>query len=352
MARRDPSTGPGAPGVSRPSRRLGPRSVSAAPGRVLGELARRARVSRRRLSAGTGLAPGQIEDALRVLRRQGLEVRATRRLVSLAGAPFEPYVARRVLRHLSPEARAALRGLEVLGCVDSTNEHLRRRARLGEAHGLACLAEWQSAGRGRRGRSWVAPVGGALCLSLAWRFSLPPRAVVGLSLAVGAALARLLDAEGVADLGLKWPNDLVRADRKLGGILIELTESGPQSALVVIGVGLNLDLPRAAAGRIAQPVTDLRAALGRTPPRNRLAARVLGALLDSLASYERDGLAASLPGWRRFDATFGRRVSVLTQGRRVEGLARGIDAAGALCVEVGDRVERFHGGEVSVRVGL
>lgn len=301
------------------------------------------------LARQTKLGRTVTRNALRGLRRQGLPVVQGVRGVALAGAPRDLLCPARIRALATLPVRAALRGLQVHPCIDSTNEALRRQAASGEVHGQACFAEWQSAGRGRQGRRWLAPLGGALCFSLAWRFARGPRALSGLGLAVGAALAEALHGLGLCEVALKWPNDLLWRDRKLGGILIELLGAQREAATAVIGVGLNLSLPRGMSRQIDQPVTDLRQALGRVPDRNRLAATLLCALVRSLRGYDRDGVVGALPRWRAFDGLLGRRVRVWTGPDWVEGVASGVDDSGAFCLDVGGRMQRFVGAEVRLR---
>jgi len=233
---------------------------------------------------------------------------------------------------LAPATRVRLRDVEVVDAIDSTNAELARRG----VPRLALLAESQTAGRGRRGKAWASPPGANLHLSLSW--PLPPQP--GLSLAIGVACAEALRD---ARVQVKWPNDLVADGSKLGGLLIEAA-----GGLAVIGFGLNVRMPPAAAPSIDQPWTDL-AALGLAQPRNALAARLLDALVAALLEFQAQGLAAFEARWALLDALAGARVRVLDGAAAVHGVARGIAPDGALRVAVDGVERRFHSAEVSVR---
>jgi BirA family biotin operon repressor/biotin-[acetyl-CoA-carboxylase] ligase len=174
----------------------------------------------------------------------------------------------------------------------------------------------------------------------------------GVSLAAGAAVADVLDRCGVADLGLKWPNDLQANGRKLGGILIELRAETTGPAYVVIGVGINCALGTELTGRVrdtgTEPV-DL-ASLGVAGcDRNRLAARLIDEIAKGVLEFERNGFSTFASEWSAADALAGRMVSVTAPGGEFIGRASGVAADGALRVERDGELRLFHTGEVSVR---
>jgi BirA family biotin operon repressor/biotin-[acetyl-CoA-carboxylase] ligase len=181
--------------------------------------------------------------------------------------------------------------IDVVDSVDSTNSELLRRAPGRDIHRHLLAAEWQTAGRGRRGRNWTAIAGGSLTFSLGWRFEQGAAHLAGLPLAVGVAMARALEASGYGNIELKWPNDLVHRQGKLGGILIELSGDALGPSLAVIGVGLNVRLSAPARRDIAQPVTDL-AAIAGTGDRNARLRGLPRSLFLLLERYAREGFAA------------------------------------------------------------
>jgi BirA family biotin operon repressor/biotin-[acetyl-CoA-carboxylase] ligase len=226
----------------------------------------------------------------------------------------------------------ALPGLEVrvLAKCTSTNSVLLD---LAAAWPLPCLlaAEEQTAGRGRRGRRWHSAPGASATFSLACRIGRPARELPGLSLVAGVAAARALRGLGVP-VQLKWPNDLVVGEAKLGGILVE-TRSSTSGTLAVFGIGVNCRHDARVQRRLQHELTSLDCHLGHlgTVDRNRVIAAIAGALLQELERFERQGLAPVLPEWERLDAHAGRRVRVrLADGRRLSGVASGLSDDGSL----------------------
>lgn len=256
-----------------------------------------------------------------------------------------------ILAGLTGEARARVSRLELHPVLDSTNAYLLAQARAGWPSGVVCLAERQTAGRGRLGRDWLTPFGAGLAFSLLWRFETQPEALSGLSLATGIAVARGLRDVGVTEVGLKWPNDVWWRGRKLGGILLESGVTA-DSVHVVAGIGINIALPGEEATVIDQPWVDLREILGTGRiARNRLASSLIGELIQIFAGFERDGFAGLAAEWARFDRVAGRRVSLRLANTLITGVARGVDATGALLLESADGViTPYIGGEISLRV--
>ena len=241
--------------------------------------------------------------------------------------------------------RARLGGLSVHRVIDSTNSWLQERS-LALPTPYACLCEHQLAGRGRRGRVWEDGAGRDICLSLLWRFGAGEARAQGLSLAIGVAVARALEATGASGIGLKWPNDIVWQDRKLGGILIEGSVSG-RDWVVVIGVGINVHPAAEPDSRV--PRVHLASIPGAQVSRNRLAARLIAEISAQCARYETRGAGPAIEEWKRLDAMRGRPVRVDRPGGEVGGIARGVDEAGELLVEVNGGLERFVSAEVSLR---
>ena len=262
-----------------------------------------------------------------------------------ATAPIEALDAGRIRAALPGWARMG--GLCVHGAVDSTNTWIQERS-----HSLpspfACLSEHQLAGRGRRGRVWVDGTGRDLCLSLLWRFGAARARAQGLGLAVGVAAARALAATGVEGIGLKWPNDLVWKDRKLGGILIEGSVSG-RVWTVVIGIGINVHPGGGPDPHV--PRVHLGSIPGANVSRNRLAAGLIAEAWAECARFEESGAGPAIGEWTRLDAMRGRAVRVhRPDGEEVGGIARGVDEAGELLVEVDGALERVVSDEVSLRL--
>jgi len=240
--------------------------------------------------------------------------------------------------------------VEVVDTIDSTNSELSRRATRQDIHRHVLVAEAQTAGRGRRGRAWTVVAGGSITFSLGWRFEQGANYLSGLTLAVGLAVARGLEALGFAGIELKWPNDLVRRQAKLGGILVELTGDALGPSLAIIGIGLNAQLPAAARRSIGQPVTDLASiARRRAIDRNLLLARILRELAAVLEAFAVRGFAPLRADWQRRHALQRKPVQVLLpDGSSARGEVVGVDAEGALVVDNRGQRLRFLSGEVSL----
>lgn len=302
------------------------------------------------LGRALGVGRGAVWKMLRGAAPLGVEVFAVRGRGYRLGAPLELLERERILAALDASARALLGGLEVFPEIDSTNRWLLARAGRGLRRGHACLAEYQSAGRGRRGREWVSPYGCNLYLSVYWGYDAAPGGLHGLSLALGVAAAEALAGLGVDGVGLKWPNDLLLGGRKLGGLLIELSAESAGPWHVVAGAGINLRMPQAAAARIDQPWTELGAGGAARQGRNRLAGALLGALLLALERFGRAGFETFRAGWEQRDVTRGREVEVRDGAQLRRGVALGVDADGALLLREAGTTRRFVSGEVSLRM--
>jgi BirA family biotin operon repressor/biotin-[acetyl-CoA-carboxylase] ligase len=287
------------------------------------------------------------------LRRLGLKVQAMPRQGYRLSTPVELLDSRQICAQIDAQRRGRLRNLELLFEVDSTNTRLLAATPPPCGSADVCLSELQYAGRGRRGRRWIAPFGSGVVLSIAWTFGDGAHTLPALSLAVGVAVARAARRAGADGVMLKWPNDILFHGRKIGGVLIELRTEVGGPAHVVIGVGVNVTLPGEARTEIeagGAPAAALIDACGTAPSRNLVAGAILDELLSMLAQFEREGFAAFKDAWSELDALSGRPARVLLADTAIAGTARGVDPEGALLLETGDRVQRFVSGEVSLRV--
>jgi BirA family biotin operon repressor/biotin-[acetyl-CoA-carboxylase] ligase len=237
--------------------------------------------------------------------------------------------------------------------VDSTSSEWLKRASRHDIHGQALLAEWQSAGRGRHGNPWLSLPEGSLTFSLGWRFATGGGFLGGLPLAVSVAVVRALSLEGFSDIALKWPNDLVHHYQKLGGILVELSGDALGPTQAVIGIGLNISLPRDSRSEISQAVTDLsKLSKGRKTPINReaLLARIFVEIVRALETYAEKGFIAFASDWQKLHIYHQRQVKLLLpDGQTVKGQVVGVDANGALVLSQGNFRHRYTAGEVSLQ---
>lgn len=285
------------------------------------------------------------------LQKLGLEIHAVSGKGYRLVRPLELLDAESITAQLSADTQPLLTVLDIHDQLDSTNTYLMAQASAGLASGAVCLAEYQTAGRGRVGRVWQSPFGGNVCLSLLWRFE-EQAAVAGLSLAVGVALVRALRRLGIVGLGLKWPNDVLWQQRKLGGILLEVSGEAHGRCAVVIGIGLNVHIPPAAASAIDQAWVDLSQITGGAPPsRNRLVGVLLDELLRLLADYAERGLAGCLAEWRQVHSDAGRRAVLHLGEKAISGVVVGVSATGLLQMDCDDGgVREFASGEVRLRL--
>lgn len=256
--------------------------------------------------------------------------------------------ADRITNDLTPLARSYLRELVLFESVDSTNRLAMEKAMSGGAGGYVCLAEHQTAGRGRRGRRWQSPYGQSVYLSAVVEFDGGAAALEGLSLAVGVALMRALEKMGVTGVGLKWPNDLLHDGRKLAGILLEMTGDVAGLCQVVVGIGLNVSVAEAGAEEIDQPWVDL-ATLAPGLSRNELVAKVLSELLSVLMTYQQLGFEGYRDEWESRHVHQNAEVTLSSVAEVNHGRALGVTSTGALRVLVDGREQLFNGGEVSLR---
>lgn len=295
----------------------------------------------------TGLSRSGVHGLIRHAAAFGVAVQAVRGRGYRLARPLDLLDAARLAAELAPL------GLHVqcLPEVDSTNTRLTALAQAGAPHGSLLAAEWQTGGRGRRGRHWHGMLGAGLTFSLLWRFERPVAQLSGLSLAVGVALARALRALGAEDIGLKWPNDVLVGEDKLAGILIELTGDMLGPAAAVIGVGINVRAGEELTGRVGAPVADLEAACGgRRLDRNAVLAGVARELVAVLGVFDRHGLAPLRAEWLAWHAWQDRSVAVHEpDGRVLHGRAVGVDAQGALLLDTGAGLLPILSGDVSLR---
>jgi len=235
----------------------------------------------------------------------------------------------------------------VLPVIDSTNQYLLDRIGTLQS-GDACVAEYQQAGRGRRGRKWFSPFGANLYLSMYWRLEQGPAAAIGLSLVIGIVMAEVLRDLGASQVRVKWPNDLYLQDRKLAGILVELTGKTGDAAQIVIGAGINLAMRKVESDVINQGWINLQEA-GIAIDRNTLAARLINELRAALELFEQEGLTPYLSRWEKLDNFINRPVKLIIGDKEIVGISRGIDTQGALLLEQNGATKAWMGGEISLR---
>ena len=320
--------------------------------KVFAELADGEFHSGEQLAERLGVSRAAVWKAVESLRDLGATLHAVRNRGYRLRSGSDALDATRISGLVLPADRIHVRSVETAWTVDSTNSVLLARPNPPFGGCEVLLAEYQTAGRGRRGRAWLAPPGGSICLSLAWAFREVPQDLGALGLVIGVCALRALRDSGLENARLKWPNDIVIDDKKLGGILIDLRAESAGPASVVIGVGLNVALGAKvleAVGETGVSAIDLVTAGLTQPSRNALAAALVTQIVRGLLVFEKEGLRPFADEWRGADALRGRQIDVHTMEGVARGLARGIDLHGALVVETPQGVRRFISGDVTVR---
>ena len=309
-----------------------------------------------------GLSRSGIWKAIQSLQSKGIEVFAVQGKGYRLAQPLELLnstsieASKQVLQasthqhstqqHSTPKYQGEL---TVLWDVDSTNRYLMDRAQSGCAPGSTCLAEMQTAGRGRRGRQWVSPLGGNIYLSQLWQFASGPASLSGLSLAAALAIVRVVREMGVVNAGVKWPNDILVNGEKLAGILLEIQGESNGPTRVIVGIGLNVRLPDLMAQTIDQPCTSLEKHVSKPVSRNKLAARLIGELLKVYEVFGKSGFAAFVDEWLAVDVFRDKSINLKLPTGVLNGTCRGVDVAGAIRLEHNGQVTSFPSGEVTLR---
>jgi len=307
------------------------------------------------LAADAGVTRAAVWKQIEALRARGVPIEAGGGNGYRLPWPVQLLDATRIRAALPVPVIEKLGMLEVHWELDSTSSELQRRGTAAPDLSIL-LAETQSAGRGRRGRTWLSPPGLNIYLSCVKRFDNGFAALSGLSLAIGVIVLRTLAALGITGAGLKWPNDILavapsNAPGKLAGILVELSGEYQGPCAAVIGIGLNLRLTEALREQAGQPACDLAALAGGTPPdRNRTAAALIAALVEGLHQFEREGFASFAGEYARHDLLQGQPLQLSGAGGRRDGTGAGVDNRGALLLRLPDgEIQRIDSADVTVR---
>lgn len=299
------------------------------------------------VAAKLGVSRATLSNALKDADEFGVQIYKVRGRGYRLAAPLDWLEYGAIVRALGSAAKYF--NLEIADVSVSTNTAVMERATSVLPSGMVLAAEYQSEGRGRRGRRWFAPLCGGLTFSLLWRFNQGAAQLSCLSLAVGLAVARALHELGVRDAQLKWPNDILHHYRKLGGILIELSGDMFGPTFAVIGVGVNVRLDEATLNRIDQATTDLASVLNEAPARSELLGKFLVHLSRVLPQFEAEGFAPFREEWLAHHAYQNRSVRMLLPRNAVEeGVVTGIADDGSLLVDRRGGTKRYTVGEISL----
>lgn len=258
-----------------------------------------------------------------------------------------------ILDELSDTVATQINQFDVLFEVDSTNQYLNNKSFDGAASASLVLAEHQTNGKGRRGRTWVSPFGGNLYLSLLWRFQMGPAQLGCLGLVIAVSIVRVLHQIGITDAGVKWPNDIYWHDKKLAGILLEMRGESSGPSAVVIGLGVNISMPINKVDSIDiidQPWIDIESILKSKVERNHFSSLIINEVFNVLNIFP-DQQKKLLDEWKNMDVLKDQTIEVRFPDKTIEGTALGINKDGALRLLSNGKEMICHSGEVSIRRG-
>lgn len=308
--------------------------------------------SGRKLGESLCVSRAAIHKKIKKLCEFGADIESIRGIGYRLSAQFDLLSAKDICHELDEKIKLSISDVEVCWSIPSTNSRCLDYSKTYPTKNYVCLAECQTEGRGRRGRQWVSPLGGGLYMSIAWRFNCGAGELEGLSLAVASIIAKTLEVRfGVKGTKLKWPNDILVNDKKMGGILIELVGEAAGPCTVILGIGINTCATGYAVCKIDQPWTDMiRANTSVNFSRNALCAALLNSLVPMLRNFEQTGFPPFRAEWERYDALCGQPVVVQSGiDSYFEGVAAGISASGDLLLDVNGILRAFKSGEVSLR---
>jgi BirA family transcriptional regulator, biotin operon repressor / biotin---[acetyl-CoA-carboxylase] ligase len=265
--------------------------------------------------------------------------------------PLELLNVNKIRDQLTPIVLQQLESIQVLYQTDSTNKVLMDALPNTPIHARVVLAEYQSNGRGRGTNKWMSAPGMGLCISIAWHFDYMPKSFSALSLATGVVLANsLCQGEDGNRIQLKWPNDLIYNNAKLGGILIETRGQHAGSVDVVIGIGINININTQFSCLIDQKVTDLSTVYGNLPPRNYIASIIINNIFNLLAEYPQNGFEKYIGDWHQLDISKGKKAVLHSSGKKIVGTVNNIDDNGNLVMVVNGKKVKFSSGDLSLRL--
>lgn len=263
---------------------------------------------------------------------------------------------------------SCIHAVELFDSLASTNDYLLNLvSHINSSHtyyqrNIVCIADQQTAGKGREGKQWISPKNN-IYLSLLWHFPFSVSLLKGLSLAIGCAVVNTVQllihespyAQPIASLGLKWPNDVLWNYQKLSGILIEIAPSSSsrtrESTQTIIGIGLNLNQP--ASSFITQPWTDLNTILGSMPDKNQILSILLQELANVLTQFQTQGFSAFLPEWNAWDLSLGKKVNIITPAMNFQGTGQGVNSEGHFLLKTDEgEVKTFASAEISLRLAI
>ena len=310
------------------------------------------------LGQALGVSRTAVWKQLQKLEAIGLQLESIKGKGYRLPQNFELLDCDQINSQLSTLTQQYLHNLQIHQTIDSTNKAAslmiaERQSEQNSATGAVILSEYQTAGRGRRGKHWVSPFASNLYLSMIWDFEQGATALQGLSLTMGVAVSRALKQLGAQQVQLKWPNDIYIDNKKLGGILLEMVGDPAGYCTVIIGIGINVAMPIEIGSEIDQQWIDLKSTLSQPISRNQLAACIINHSFEILSDYQDLGFAAYRDEWQAMDAFSDQQVTISTAKQFTTGTLLGVDQLGALQMRLENgEIRSFIGGELSLRPAL
>jgi BirA family biotin operon repressor/biotin-[acetyl-CoA-carboxylase] ligase len=308
--------------------------------------------SEKELVKSLGLPAPMLSKYIHKLRQLGIKVESSSHQHYQLCCPIDFLDVQKISNNLKVSTADRIHRLEVFPALDSTNTYLLNAPIPDPSQMTVCLAEYQSAGRGRHGKKWNVPFGGGLCLSVGWLFNELPQNISALSLSVAVVARRVIgELTGCYPL-VKWPNDLVWEDQKLGGILIETSGENENALHVVVGIGINVSIDPTYLKKICdwpEGAIDMNSMVKRQFIKNELAGRLIEDFFATLKSYGSFGFEPHHEEFISAHYLNGREVVLSNGSSELSGTVVTVDLDGALVLKTGSSIRRVISGEVSLR---
>lgn len=314
---------------------------------LIRELADGKFVSGQLIGESLGISRAAVSKQIASLNDMGFDIFSVTGKGYRLAQPISLIDKTKVLAALSTKALASK--VEVHCLIDSTNNYLLRRLPDHIKQGQVCVAEHQSAGRGRRGKQWISPFGSHIYMSMYWYLEQGMSAAMGLSVVAAIAISDAIKSLYQIDVQLKWPNDIYIEGKKLAGILIDLEGQALEPSHCIIGIGVNVSMPENASNAIDQPWTDLQTHTAIDIDRNILIAEIISKLTERLYEHQENGIVKMLDQWFNLDLYLNQPIKLISGSKVTQGICRGINNQGALLFEVDRQIKPVYGGEVSLR---
>ena len=302
------------------------------------------------LAASLNVSRTAVWKSIKHLETLGLEIKAIRGKGYQLRKKFEFLSKEEISRMMTLQSKKSCKDIGVVFKTNSTNLYLLNQLDSEAIHGSVVFAEYQSEGRGRRNKRWISPIGSGICFSVGWRFEVMPISLGLLSLYMGIAVARSLNSLKIKEVGLKWPNDIITTGHKIGGILLDIRGESTGPLDVIVGVGINYELPKYRLISVDQPIIDVCSVSKKSFSRNMIAASLLSNILEILHDLQTGANLNLLNEWRQFDYYIGKEATLILPNEKITGILKGVDEQGSLLMLVDGKLLSYRSGEVSLRI--